>query len=348
MSEKMKAIAVTEIGKAEIIEVDKPTIGQYELLVNVKATSLCTVEQRNFTGVLDMPKPFIGGHELFGIVEEVGDYAGDFKVGDRVTFCQIYCGQCPECKTGNTTQCRNMRHSRKPFDAEGSAIGGGLAEYIRVPYFQAYHVDEHVKPEWAALVEPMSCCLHSVEKIGIELGDTVVVIGAGIMGMCQIMLSKLKGARVIVSEPDAARREKALRNGADLGVDPMAEDPVEFVMKHTEGRGAKGVINTTPISAVWQQAMGMLAPKGKLLAYSSQHPDVPVEVSFGKLHSKEFEYIGTVNAGAEDVQRIVRLLNYNMINVDELINGTYKFEDCQKAYEDACKPSTYRCVILQD
>ena len=128
----------------------------------------------------------------------------------------------------------------------------------------------------------------------------------------------------------------------------MAEDPVEFVKKHTRGRGAKGVINTTPISAVWEQAMAMLAPKGKLIAYSSQHPDNPVPISFGKLHSKEYEYIGTVNAGIEDFQRIVKLLNYNMINVDELIHGTYKFEDCQRAYEDAAKPNTYRCVIVQD
>lgn len=348
MSEKMRAIAVTEVGKAEIIEVDKPTIGQYELLVKVKATSLCTVEQRNFTGLINMGKPFIGGHEVFGIVEEVGPYCGDFKVGDHVVFCQIYCGQCPSCKTGNSTQCENMRNSRAPLDFNGPVVGGGLAEYVRIPYIQCYHIDDHVKPEWAALTEPMSCCLHSVEKLDIQLGDTIVVVGAGIMGMAQIMLAKMKGARVIVSEPQQERREKALRNGADLGVDPTAEDPIEFVKKHTGGRGAKGVINTTPIAAVWKQAMGMLAPKGKLLAYSSQHPDVPIEVSFGKLHSKEYEYIGTVNGGVEDFTRIVRLLNYDMINVDELIHGVYKFEDCQKAFEDAIKPNTYRCVIVQD
>ena len=348
MSEKMRAIAVTEIGKTEIIEVDRPHAGPYEVVIKVKATSLCTVDQRNFLGIVDFGKPFIGGHEVTGEVVEVGDYAGDFKVGDKVVYCGIYCGQCENCKTGNSTQCKNAFSGRKPFDAKATITGGGLAEYLRIPYIQLYHIEDHVKPEWAALVEPLSCCLHSVEKLKINLGDTVVVVGCGIMGMAQIMLCKLKGARVIVSEPQAERRQKALRNGADLAVDPMSEDPVEFVKKHTNGMGAMGVINTTPIAAVWEQAMGMLAPKGKLIAYSSQHPDKPIPISFGKLHSKEYEYIGTVNAGVEDFQRIVRLLNYNMLNVDELIHGTYKFEDCQKAYEDASKPNTYRCVIMQD
>ena len=348
MAEKMRALAVTDVGKVEIIEVDKPTIGPYELLVKVKATSLCTVEQRAFKGILKMPTPIIGGHEVYGEVVEVGDYSGDFKVGDKIVYCGIYCGQCQSCKTGDSTQCENMSHNRKAIDCEGTVIGGGCAEYIRIPYIQAYHIEDHVKPEHAALAEPLSCCLHGVEKIGIEIGDTVVVIGAGIMGMAQIMLCKLKGARVIVSEPQKERREKALRNGADLGVDPSVEDPVEFVKKHTNGRGAKGVINTTPITAVWEQAMGMLAPKGRLIAYSSQHPDQPVPISFGKLHSKEYEYIGTVNAGVEDMARVVKILNYNMINFDELIHGTYKFEDGQKVFEDASQPSTYRCVILQD
>ena len=348
MSEKMRAIAVTEVGKVEIIEVDKPTIGPYELLIKVKATSLCTVDQRNFLGIVDYGKPFVGGHEVFGVVEEVGDYSGDWKVGDRVVFDGIYCGACEACKTGNSTQCENMGKGRKAFDLQGTIIGGGCAEYVRIPYVNCFHIDEDVKPEWAALCEPLSCCLHGVEKLNIQLGDTVVIIGCGIMGMAQVMLCKLKGARVIVSEPQQERREKALRNGADLGVDPLAEDPVEFVKAHTRGRGATHVINTTPIASVWEQAMGMLAPKGRLIAYSSQHPDKPVPISFGKLHSKEYEYIGTVNAGIEDFARIVKLMNYGMLNVDELIHGTYKFEDCQKAFEDASQPSTYRCVIMQD
>ena len=348
MGEKMKAIAITEVGKTEIIELDKPVAGPYELVINVKATSLCTVDQRNFLGIVNYGKPMIGGHEVFGYVEEVGEACGDFKVGDAVVYDGIYCGQCDYCKTGNSTQCQGKNSQRPAFKFDGTIMGGGLAEYMRVPYIKCYHMPNDIKPEWAALSEPLSCCLHGIEKLNIHLGDTVVIIGCGIMGMAQTMLCKLKGARVIVSEPQKERREKALRNGADLGVDPMAEDPVEFVKKHTDGLGAAAVINTTPIAAVWEQAMGMLAPKGRLIAYSSQHPDQPVPISFGKLHSKEYEYIGTVNAGAEDFVRITRLIKYNMINCDELIHGVYKFEDHQKAFEDASQPSTYRCVIVQD
>lgn len=347
MSEKMRAIAVTAVDKVEIIECDKPTISAYELLVRIKATSLCTVEQRTFRGVKKFGFPFVGGHEGYGEVAAVGDRVENFKVGDKVVFNMLYCGQCDACKSGNSTQCENLRYLTPPLDIEGAVLGGALAEYVRVSYVCAHKVLGDVKPEYAALTEPVSCCLHSVNKAKIRMGDTAVVIGGGIMGMCQIQLCKLRGARVILSEPMAERREKSLAVGADLVVDPLAEDPVEFVKNAIDGRGAEVVINTTPITAVWQQAMDMLAPKGRLLAYSSQHPDVPVPISFGRLHSKEYELIGTVNPGAEDFVQAVRLIRYGMLNMDALIECTYDFEDAQEAFEKASQPNTYRVVIRQ-
>lgn len=348
MSEMMRAIAVTDVGKVEIVELEKPKAEGYELLVKLKATSLCTVEQRSFLGIKKTGFPFIGGHEGYGEVVEVGNKVHNFRVGDKVVFDLVYCGQCDACKSGNSTQCRNLRYANPAFSFEGSVIGGALAEYMVVPYVNAYKVSPDIKPEYAALTEPVSCCLHSVNKCQLKMGDTVVIIGCGIMGICQIQLCKLRGARVIVSEPMAERRQKALANGADLVVDPLAEDPVEFVKKATDGYGAEAVINTTPITSVWQQAIDMLAPKGKLLAYSSQHPDVPVPISFGRLHSKEYELIGTVNPGVEDFVQATRLMRYGMLNMDELIDSTFAFEDCQAAFEKASKPNTYRVVIRQE
>ncbi len=347
MSEKMKAIAVTAVNKVDVIELNKPVIEAHELLVRVQATSLCTVDQRSFRGVFGERFPFVGGHETCATVVEAGAHS-HFNVGDRVVFNMLYCGQCTACKSGDSTQCENTKSLLQPFDMEeGFSIGGGLAQYLRVADVSAYKVPDGVKSEHAALTEPVSCCLHSVNKAKIRMGDTVVVIGGGIMGMCQIMLSKLRGARVILSEPMAERREKGLRCGADLVVDPSEVDPVEFIKGETDGRGAAVVINTTPIPSVWEQAIDMLAPKGRLLAYSSQHPDTPIPVSFGRLHSKEFEYIGTVNPGAEDFVQALRLMQFGMLKMDELIECYYDFEQGQEAFEKASEPNTYRVVIRQ-
>lgn len=351
MNEKMKAVAVTDLKKTEIIEVDKPQdLFPDELLIKVEAVSLCTVEQRNFLGIVDWGKPFIGGHEYAGEVVACGDYVGHFRVGDHVVGNGIFCGMCDYCHSGNSTQCQlddDDAHSCRPaFDMEGgSIVGGACAQYMRLPAHKAFKLDPSLPYEKAALVEPISCCLHGVNKLNIKFGDTVVIIGCGIMGIAQVQLCKLRGARVIVSELDAERRKKALRNGAQIAINPAECDPVEEVKRLTKGLGAAAVINTTPIAAVWDQAIGMLAPKGKLLAYSSQHPDKPYGISFGKMHSKEYEFIGTVNAGVEDFVQAIRLVEFGLVNVDELTSGIYKLEDCQKAFEDASLPSTYRCVI---
>lgn len=350
--EKMKAAAVTDIKKVEIIEVDKPDILPHELLVKIHATSLCTVEQRNYLGIVDWGKPFIGGHEYCGEVVACGEYCGSFKVGDHVVGNGVYCGGCVNCHSGNSTQCldqSNPKVKRPAMDlTEGKPVGGACAQYIRIPAINAFKIDDSVSYIHGALVEPISCCLHGVNKLNIKFGDTVVIVGCGIMGIAQVQLCKLRGARVIVSELDEARRAKAIKNGASYAINPAECDPVEKVMELTKGLGATAVINTTPIAAVWEQAIGMLARKGKLLAYSSQHPDKPFGISFGQMHSKEFEFIGTVNAGVEDFVQAIRLVEYGIVDVDELITGIYKFEDAAQAFADAALPSTYRCVITQD
>lgn len=344
----MKAIAVTRVKKTEIIEFPKPTPGPYELLIRMRATSLCTVEQRTFLGIKKPGFPFIGGHEGFGEVVAVGEKVHNFIVGDPVVFNLVYCGQCNACKTGNSTQCQNLSYSNPPFAFDGAVIGGALAQYMVVPYVNAYKVPPKTKPEHAALTEPIACCLHSVNNADIEFGDTVVIIGCGIMGICHIQLCKLRGARIIVSEPMAERREKALASGADLVIDPTSKDPVEYIRSITDGLGANVVFNTTPITEVWHQAIEMLAPKGRLIAYSSQHPDVPVPISFGRIHSKEYEIKGVVNPGVGEFVQVIRLMSYGMLKMDELIDSVYDFKDCQAAFERASQPNAFRVIIRQE
>lgn len=342
----MKAAAVMAVKDVRILEVDKPVAGPYEVLIRIMATSLCTVEQRAYLGIRSYGYPFVGGHESAGIVEEVGDYVAGFQVGDHVAPTFNYCYVCDYCRKGQGTQCQNMRaKAKKRVPVEGSVIGGGMAEYVVVPMWQVCKLDKNVSFEKAALTEPLGCCIHSVEKARIEFGDTVVIIGAGIMGILQTKLCKLKGARVVMSEVDQTRRDLALANGADLAINPVETNVVEAVRSLTDGLGADVVINTTSITQTWLDAIEMLAPYGRLLAYSSQHPDNPVGVKFGQLHGKEYEFIGTVSPTAKDFLMSAKLMGYGILDVGPVISHVLPFEQAADAYAKASTPGTYRVII---
>lgn len=345
---KMKAAAVMAVKSVEIIEVEKPTAGPYEVLVKTVATSLCTVEQRAYLGIKNFGFPFIGGHESVGIVEEIGPYVQEIEVGDRVAPTFNYCYECDFCKKGQGTQCKNVHGKKaKPRLIGGTVIGGGMADYIVLPANQVCKVDPSVPYEKAALTEPLACCIHSVEKARIDFADTVVIIGAGIMGILQTKLCKLRGARVVVSEPDEARRQIALDNGADLVVNPVENDLIEYIMDLTDGIGTDVVINTTPISKTWEDAIEILAPFGRLIAYSSQHPDNPIGVKFGRMHSKEYEFIGTVSPTAKDFVLSAKLMSYGILDVAPVISKVLPFEQSAEAFALASMPNTYRVVITR-
>lgn len=348
MGEKMKAIAIKAVGEVGVVECEKPVAGPYEVLIRLKAVSLCTVEQRTFLGIKKFPFPFVGGHEGAGVVEAVGENVQSVKPGDHVVFDLVYCGQCDNCKLGRTTQCTGLGYAKPPLALEGTVLGGALAQYIVIPWVNVFKIDPAIDLEIAALAEPCACCLHSVNKTRLAFGETAVVIGAGFMGLLQAMLCRLRGARVIVSEPDAIRREKAMAMGVHITIDPRASDPVEQIRALTGGQGADVVINTTPITAVWEQAIGMLAKGGRLIAYSSQHPDEPVGIQFGSMHSKEAEFIGTVNPGAADFVMAGRMMAYGLLDLRPLIDGVYPFDEAETAFRRAASPDSYRVILKHD
>ena len=197
----------------------------------------------------------------------------------------------------------------------------------------------------AALTEPLACCIHSIRKARIKFADTIVIIGMGIMGYFHLKLAQMSGARIIVSETDEKKRRMALQEGAAYAFDPMQCDVNEELRKLTDGLGADAVINTIPFQEVWQQAIDMLAPYGRLIAYSSQNSKEPIGVDFGKVHSREIEFIGTLNPTIEDNQMAVKLISYRMIDMEKVIDREFSFAQGKEAFEYACKPGVYRVMI---
>lgn len=346
MSIQVKTAAVTGPQKVELLDLTTPDLRPGEALVKVHAVALCTLEQRIFRGEVKMPLPCTGGHEVAGEVAALGEGVNlkKWAVGDRVAVRMLYnCGECYYCRTGHTNMCE--RAQKKPT-REGLLIGpGGLCDYIIVDTSSLFKIPDTLTYEEASLTEPLACVVHSVGRAKIQLGEDVVIIGGGIMGQYHVMLAKRQGARVIMSEVDGARRELAEKLGADVTFNPMEQDPVEFVKSLTEGRGADVVFNTTAIPSVVPQAIAMTGRAGRMIQYSSMHPDAPTPVSPQMLHGNEVVLTGSISPDGHDFYTANRLLSSGIIDVKPLIAKTFPLAEAQQAFEAAIVPGTFRVII---
>ena len=333
---------LTDTKKVEIKELEKKVPDKKQVLVKVDSCAICTLEQRFYTGVMNR-YPFAGGHEVSGIVETVGESVRNVKIGDKVSIRLLTsCGECYYCRNGHENQCVVS------FIAEthkGIAGPGGMAEYMMVDAKNVYKMSDDINLEYAALTEPLACCVHSIQNGDIHLGDDVVVIGVGIMGALHIQLAKLKGARVIACEVDEKRLEVARKMGADITINSKEENVVEKVKYLTEGRGADVVFCTVAIPEIGKQSVEMTGKVGKTVFYSSFHPDTPIEISPNKIHSTEQIITGSVNPQTSDFLIATKLLSGRMIDVSELISNIFPFDRLEDALENAVDPSTYRIIV---
>lgn len=349
MSKKMKAVAIVEKKKVELINITKPMPKSNQVLIRIKACALCTYEQRAYLGVSKMPLPFIGGHEATGEIAQIGSAvdAKKYKIGSKVAVRILYkCGSCYYCRRGRENLC--VETNRLLVDDSGVSGIGGLCEFIVADTSQIWQLPDDISLEKAALTEPVACVVNSIEKGNPGLGDDVVIIGGGIMGMLHLLCAKLRGTRVIMLEPICERRKLARELGCDITIDPTHTDPIQAVRNLTDGRGAEIVFNTTPISAVAEQAVQLTGSMGRCVMFSSQHPDEPIKISANWLHHSEAVITGAVSPSVHSFDTAVNLLTKNLIKPEKLISGVFDCTEADKAFEAAIKPDTFRIIIKFD
>lgn len=337
-----KVAVIEDVNKIVFKQVEKKEPQDKQVLVKVDSCAICTLEQRVYSGLMKK-YPFAGGHEAAGTVEAIGKKVKGVQVGDKVAVRLLNsCGECYYCRNGHENQCTTS------FIAETQecAIGpGGFAEYMMMNAADVYKMDDNIDLTHAALSEPLACCVHSIENGQIGLGDDVVIIGVGIMGALHIQLAKLKGARVIACELDDNRLEVAKKMGADIVINSGKVDAVEEIKKLTEGRGADAVFCTVPVSALAKQSIDMAGKLGRVVFYTSFHPDNPIEISPNKIHSTEQIVTGTVNPMKKDFLIATRLLSRGLIDVSDLISDSFELDKIDDAIKKALQPDTYRIIV---
>ncbi len=334
---------ITGVGEVELRRVDMPQPGSGQALLRLDACAVCTWEQRTFTGAQSNRFPFVGGHEMVGTVVALGeDCYGPIAVGDRVSIGSASCGSCPSCWTGQDNVC--PRHYAGAVSYDDVWGPGGFAEYKLHPADGLYPVG-NAPDQQACLVEPLSCAMHSVRLSGVRAGDTVVVIGAGVMGLMNVIAARAHGARVLVTEIDPQRLAKATVMGATEVIDASAVDPVEAVLAQTDGKGADVVFVAIGNGKANDQGLAMLAKRGTLVLFASAHPEAPITIQPNKLHNEEKRIMGVVSSEKQDFYRAAQLVRYGLVDLAPLVQSEYPLTSLAEGLTEAAAEGAYRVII---
>ena len=298
-------------------EVTRPDPKAGEVLIKVSRCGICGTDSHIFRGNFPAPNlPLIIGHEFAGTVAAVGAGVKSVKPGDKATAdINIACGTCWFC-----------RHHQKLFCAEVRQLGvhdaGGMADYVVAPAANVYKLPNAMTFEHAAFVEPLACAIHGQERIGVGVGETVLIIGAGPMGLAHAALSRLRGAsRVIISEPSETRRARAHAIGSDIEIDPLAENATERLLQATEGRGADVVIEAVGRPATYKQAIELVRRGGRILAYGAAPPDATIDLKPFDIYAKELTIVGSYAGTYTTWPKAIDLIASGRINPSQIVDS---------------------------
>jgi L-iditol 2-dehydrogenase len=339
----MRAAVLVSPGRIELQEVETPHIGDQEVLVKTKYCGICTFEQRLFSGDMKFSYPVIPGHEASGEVVEVGRRVlSGLKPGIQVALDLVTrCGECHYCRTGRSNMCLDRF---KP----GKRTLGGFGEYIAVDSRQVFPLPGGLSLAEAAFAEPVACCLRSLKMVQPALGEDLLVVGAGPMGLMHVQAALCMGVRVIVSDPNATRLAVAEGLGASRTVNPRAEDLGEVVRDLTEGRGVDACILTSPAADALRTAFEVLSKTGRINIYTS-YPDQPVlPIDANTLHRSEIHISGSEGRTEQDFHQSVRLLAIGRIRVRALISELVSLGEAERGIRLAMSQDTLRVLLDHD
>ncbi|MGD9504729.1 MAG: alcohol dehydrogenase catalytic domain-containing protein [Syntrophobacteraceae bacterium] len=308
---KMRAVVVREIGSFEITEVPLRDIRDDEVLIQVEVTGLCRTDLKLIrVGHRDLTLPRIPGEEVVGVIRKAGGAAGGFGEGDRVyVYPGVWCGECPSCRRGAENLCRGM-------EIMGFHRDGGFAEYVIAPAQSLLRVPEGLAPELAVFAEPLSCCLNALELARLGEGETLGIWGAGPAGALLHRAARAMGAEPFCIDPDPRRHERMMGAGA------------------RDGRTFDVCIVAVGSAAAYEDALGALNPRGRLVVFSGLHPSEDrLPVSFNQLHYYEQTLVGAYGCQFRHGRRALDLIASGEVPVADLISHRLPLEKLDEGLE---------------
>ena len=342
----MKAGVLTGPNELVLDEVPDPRLEAGDLLIRVKAATVCGTDIRIFRGrkTMGIRYPSILGHEFAGEVVAGGN--GTWKSGQAVCVCPaISCGHCQHCIRGYENLCQNLQ-------AVGYEIDGAFAEYIRIPAAgvergNVFAVPEGLPFDKASLAEPLACVMNGQERVGVHRGDTVVILGSGPIGILHIKLARHAGAhRIIVSEPNPLRRAAAEAAGADFTVDPTTAKLGAFVRAHTDGLGADVVIVAIGVPALAKDALGLVRHRGRVSLFAGFSAGDRAELDVNAIHYNEIRVTGAFGLSRLQYENALRLIAGGRFEVDSMLTHRFTLADISTALATAEQGTAIKVAVI--
>jgi L-iditol 2-dehydrogenase len=330
----MKCAILKEIEKLEIEEKEIPEPKENEILIKVKSCAICGTDIKVFHhGHKHIVFPRITGHEVSGVVFKVGKNVKEYKEGDRVAVAPaIPCGECYYCRKGQQTMCDNL-------EAIGYHYDGGFAEYMLVPEDAVLNgcvnkIPDNLSFELASIAEPLACVINGQILSKIETGDTVLILGAGPIGILHSLLAKINGAgKIILADISEERIKEAEFTGAYL-VDMSKKDVYEEVKNITDGHMADRVIVAVGSKDAQELSLKLVAKRGSINFFGGLPKESPyIQFDSNLLHYGEFFVIGTHGSTPLHNKIAIELLSSGRINAEKLITHKLPIEKIKEGLE---------------
>ncbi|MER5227442.1 zinc-dependent alcohol dehydrogenase [Streptomyces flaveus] len=339
MNQQIRRVLVRSIDDIQIERTDAPVPGSGELLVRTTVVGVCGSDTHAALGhhpFIDLP--YRPGHEAVGVVASVGTGVEDFASGDRVLIePNLYCGQCFQCRSGRYNICQEL----KVF---GCQTPGAMADLFTIPAARVHRVPGGMTDIEAALVEPLATPVHAVAKAGDLTGRTVVVLGAGPIGLFTLIAARHAGAtRIAVTDLMDGKRDRALRLGADTALPADAPDLVEQV--HAALGGPVDVVfDCVAREQSMDQATGLVA-KGGHIVVVGVGAGGPTPIRLDLVQDREIRIEGTLMYTAEDYRTAISLISSGAVDADEVVTATYGLEDAAKAFAASLQPEHVKVLV---
>ena len=312
----MKSVRMIEAGKPlQLQEIPMPEIGAKDILVRIRAAGICHSDAHYRGGLSPMGMmPITLGHEVAGVIEEIGSEVTNVKVGNRVCLhYNITCGDCYYCSAGNEQFCDTVKML-------GHHVDGGYAEYIAVPARNAIHLPNEIPFEaGATLMCASATALHALRKSRVKAGETVAVFGVGGLGLSAIQLAKALGAiEVFAVDIKQDKLELASEYNA-IPIDASRTDAVEEIRKHTKGRGVNVAVEMIGLRKTMEQAIDSVGNLGRAVMVGLNQQPIQLN-TYKQVLGKEAEIIGSNDHLLQELPLLVDMARRNILDTSRVVS----------------------------
>lgn len=345
----MKAQVFRGVNQLSYEELPVPTLDSDEVLVQVQVVGLCQSDIKKILYPLYEP-PRIFGHEMAGVIAKVGENVTNWQVGQRVVVMHhIPCMRCQYCLNDNFSMCDTYKNISTT--AGFNASGGGFAEYVKVPGHIVRNgglilIPDRVSFEQASFVEPTNCCLKAVKKAQVAPGETILVTGAGPIGLMFVMLIKYFGGRAVSTDLLPSRLEKALSIGAEAAFDARDPNLTANILAMTGGMGVDTTLLAVPSDKAFFQALECTRRGGKILFFAEFPDQLEIPINPNILYRREIDLMGSYSSSYRLQSLAVDIVFNHRIDVNALISDRFSLQQLPAAVARATSPQSDTLKIL--